>query len=114
MDRFILNFILTERSIAICLSQKVSDSIHPLTKYYYWPQRDAWEDIRIFIDSEKWISNLESVSLLNQITEVINYWQDGDPSVKKDVSKLREEFPSSKFPNLKFYGAKKKKRFFKI
>ncbi len=91
----VLKFLWLEKSIAVCLDQKVGESITPLTEFFFWPQKDAWEEIKIFLESQSWITQSESVSLLNQVTEVINFWQERDTTVldKKHVSNLRDKFP---------------------
>nr|YP_010700265.1 putative ribosomal protein PSRP-3/Ycf65 [Euglena undulata]WCH63409.1 putative ribosomal protein PSRP-3/Ycf65 [Euglena undulata] len=97
MDRFILKFLWLDKSIAVCLDQKIGNRTNPLTEYFFWPQKDAWEEMKCFLESKTWITQNESVLLLNQITEVINCWQEKDSVNKKDISKLKENFPNSIF-----------------
>nr|Q9BAC5.1 RecName: Full=Small ribosomal subunit protein cS23; AltName: Full=30S ribosomal protein 3, chloroplastic; Short=PSRP-3 [Euglena granulata]AAK27689.1 ycf65 [Euglena granulata]ABB02344.1 Ycf65 [Euglena granulata] len=91
----ILKFLWLEKSIAVCLDQKVGDSITPLTEFFFWPQKDAWEEMKNFLESQSWITQSDSVNLLNNITEVINFWQERDTNVidRKHISNLREKFP---------------------
>jgi len=99
MERFLLKFLWLEKTVAVCLDQKLVDKTLPLTEYFFWPQRDAWEDMKVFLESKEWITKLEVITLLNVITEVINYWQEKDSLEKKDIKKLKE-----KFPNVLFVG----------
>mmetsp|Transcript_32081 Transcript_32081/g.57445 ORF Transcript_32081/g.57445 Transcript_32081/m.57445 type:complete len:183 (-) Transcript_32081:23-571(-) len=48
----------------------------PLTEYYFWPKVDAWEELKKTLDSKDWISETESIILMNTFTDVINYWQE--------------------------------------
>ena len=99
MNKFILKFLWLEKSIAVCLDQKIGEKTTPLTEYFFWPQKDAWEEMKNFLESKPWITQAESVILLNQITEIINFWQEKEPTFinKNDFSSL-----SSKFPNVIF------------
>lgn len=97
MDNYVLKFLWLEKSVAVSLDQCVNDKTTPLTEYYFWPQRDAWEEMKNFLEDKDWISQSTSIVLLNQITEVINFWQDKDNLDKKDISKLKEKFPKCLF-----------------
>lgn len=97
MERFILKFLWLDKSIAVCLDQKIGGRTSPLTEYFFWPQKDAWEEMKNFLEKRPWISQNDSILILNQVTEVINCWQDKDSFSKKDFNKLREKFPNSLF-----------------
>lgn len=97
MERFLLKFLWLEKTVAVCLDQKLGDKTLPLTEYYFWPQTDAWEEIKIFVESKDWITKVEVVILLNVVTEVINYWQEKDSLEKRDLKKLKERFPDVLF-----------------
>jgi 30S ribosomal protein 3 len=97
MNKFILKFLWLEKSVAVALDQKVCDKTIPLTEYFFWPQKDAWEDMKFFLDNKSWISQVDSIKLLNEITEVINFWQDKEDLHKKEIYKVRERFPNCLF-----------------
>jgi 30S ribosomal protein 3 len=97
MKKFKLKFLLLGNSIAVSLDQIVKGNYIPLTDFYFWPQKDAWEDMKIYFESLSWISQEEAVILLNEITEVINCWQNKDANVNKDLAKLKNDFPSVLF-----------------
>lgn len=94
--RFVLKFLWLENVIAVCLDQKVYNNYISLTEFYFWPQVDSWEKMKIFLESESFIEQEEVVILLNQLTEVINLWQDRFNS-KNDLASLRKRFPSVEF-----------------
>lgn len=98
MQRYTLKFLWLERTIGVSLDQYTSkgESIL-LTDFYFWPQVDAWEKIKIFLEQSPFISQNEAVIILNQITEVINFWQEKN---LKDLDSVRE-----KFPNVRFLGS---------
>ena len=98
MKKFILKFIWFEKYIAVSLDQKVGDKSTPLTEYFFWPRVDAWEDMRINLQLKPWISESDSISILNQITEVINFWQEkNEVSRKKDLQLVKEKFSDCLF-----------------
>jgi 30S ribosomal protein 3 len=90
MERFVLKFLWLDKNIGVSLDQRVGDKIMPLTEFFFWPQKDAWEEMKFYLESKDWILQSESIYLLNQITEVINSWQQ---TSNKDFSKLKEQFP---------------------
>lgn len=100
MKELCLKVLWLDSSIAFSLDQKVKDRYIPLTEFYFWPQRDAWEVIRFYIEGCNWISQDEAVSLLNQITEIINCWQNKADSNNVNVASFRLLFPNVYFIGL--------------
>lgn len=98
MEKFVLKFLLIDKVIAVCLDQKVSNErLNPLTEYFFWPQRDAWEDMKNFIDNNDWIGQKDAVTILNRITEVINFWEESTEFKKEDIKNLNAKFPDCIF-----------------
>ncbi|KAL5216483.1 hypothetical protein ABZP36_007884 [Zizania latifolia] len=77
----VLKFIWMEKNIGIALDQLVPGygSI-PLSPYYFWPRKDAWEELRAKLEEKEWISQKQMIILLNQATDIINLWQQGGGS----------------------------------
>jgi hypothetical protein len=42
----------------------------PLTQYFIWPRADAWEEMKISLESRPWVDDADKVSLLNRLTAV--------------------------------------------
>jgi 30S ribosomal protein 3 len=99
MENFSLNFLWFEKNIAVSLDQRIGDKIIPLTGYFFWPDEDAWEKIKIFSEKENWISSENSFIFLNQMTEVINCWEVSNQGVfnTNDLIKIFEKFPNCLF-----------------
>ena len=97
MKRFCLNFAWGVTSIGVALEQEVNGKFIPITPYLYWPSGDAWDRMRVFLDHINWVSKSDAFLLMNQITEVINDWQDRELSQRADLSKVRERFPTCRF-----------------
>lgn len=57
LPEFRLQFLWTERNIAVSLDQTFArGSSAPLTEYFFWPRRDAWEDMKFWLEARPWIS----------------------------------------------------------
>jgi 30S ribosomal protein 3 len=97
MKKFVLKFLWLNNCISVSLDQKVGEKTIPITPYFSWPSRDAWDEMRVYFDSKNWIPDSEAVVFLNRITEIINYWQDREISQRIDIKKIREKFPDCLF-----------------
>ncbi|XP_016471783.1 small ribosomal subunit protein cS23-like [Nicotiana tabacum] len=74
--RLVLKFIWMEKNIGIALDQVIpGHGTIPLSPYYFWPRKDAWEELKIMLESKPWISQKQIIILLNQATDIINLWQ---------------------------------------
>ena len=97
-NKFTLKFLWLEKVIGVALDQNVEHKSIPITEYFFWPRNDAWEDMRLELLTRSWISKNESILLLNEITEVINYWQEqSELNRKQDFSFVKDKFPSCDF-----------------
>ncbi|KAG7036736.1 30S ribosomal protein 3, chloroplastic, partial [Cucurbita argyrosperma subsp. argyrosperma] len=74
--RLVLKFIWMEKNIGIGLDQMIpGHGTIPLSPYYFWPRKDAWEELKVLLESKPWISQKQMIILLNQATDIINLWQ---------------------------------------
>jgi len=98
MNKFILKFLWLDKTIAVCLNQQVGSYTTPLTEYFFWPQNDAWESMKKFLNKKKGcINDDEAFFLLNEITSVINDWQQKDKIKEKSIKKIKDKFSDSSF-----------------
>ncbi|CAO2825427.1 unnamed protein product [Amaranthus hypochondriacus] len=81
--RLVLKFIWMEKNIGLALDQTIlGHGTIPLSPYYFWPRKDAWEELKVLLESKPWISQKQMIIILNQATDIINLWQQsgGNPA----------------------------------
>ena len=95
MLEFKIRILWLKNKLGIGVDQIYGQRCIHLTSYYFWPQNDAWELIRLEINSKIWISKVDKISILNNITKILNKW-----NRKTGDSKLEEFDNDNKEMNL--------------
>lgn len=96
LPEYKLNILWLEKNIAVAVDQVYGrGQTSPLTEYFFWPRKDAWEELKVALEARPWVPERDRVVLLNRVTEVINYWQDEE--IKHGVDDARQYFPDCSF-----------------
>lgn len=99
MPSYVLNVLWMDKAIGVAVDQYLaSGEKGPVTEYFMWPANDAWDQLKLSLENMPWISQVEVIHLLNDATEVINFWQ--DESTKHTLDEA-----SQKFNHIAFYGS---------
>ncbi|GAB5371523.1 hypothetical protein AAMO2058_001587100 [Amorphochlora amoebiformis] len=84
-----LNVLWLEKNIALAVDEIYPGNKRiPLTSFHLWPATDAWEDIKGLLETKSWISERDTINVLNDATEIITYWQESHTTAE-----AREKFP---------------------
>ena len=95
MNKFTFKILWLDNNIAIAIDHIVGKTSSPLTSYFFWPRNDAWEQLKAELDAKPWISETDRIELLNQATEIINFWQERGKN--KSLLQAQEQFPEFTF-----------------
>jgi len=60
--------------LGLAIDQEFGNQLYPLTEYYMWPKTEAWEQLKLELDSRPWLTKEKKVQVLNLTTEIMNYW----------------------------------------
>lgn len=96
LPEYKLNLLWMDKNIAVAVDQVYSrGQTSPLTEYFFWPRKDAWDELKTALEQRPWILERDKVVLLNRLTQIINFWQ--DEAVKHTMEEARANFPDCSF-----------------
>ena len=60
--------------LGLSIDQVVGNQKYAMTPYYFWPRTEAWEQLKLELDSKLWLTEEEKIKLLKTAGDVLNYW----------------------------------------
>jgi 30S ribosomal protein 3 len=74
-QRIELKIVCLRNKLGIALDKIILNQIYPLTPYYFWPKTEAWDQLKLELESKTWLTKSERIKVLNLTTEIMNYWR---------------------------------------
>tara|TARA_Y100000746_G_scaffold148273_1_gene126876 strand:- start:211 stop:525 length:315 start_codon:yes stop_codon:yes gene_type:complete len=85
-----LKVFLFKNVLGLAIDQVNLNQKYPLTNYYFWPKTEAWEQLKLELDSKLWLTKKEKEQILQTTGDVMKYWLSYRNT--KTVENLKEEF----------------------
>jgi len=85
--------------LGLAVDQTILKQSYPLTQYYFWPRTEAWDQLKLELDSKPWLSEKEKIVILNLTTDLISYWRQNRTTEK--IEDLTNNFSEVTFVELR-------------
>jgi 30S ribosomal protein 3 len=82
MQLLTIQVLWLDNSLGFAINQTTAKTKVALTPYYFWPISDAWQQIKLELESKSWIKESERFKILNSITDTMNKWENSLSSDK--------------------------------
>lgn len=69
MVKLKLKVLWFKELLGLAIDQNIEFQSSPITSYYIWPKTEAWEQLKLELDSRPWLSSKEKVKILNLTTD---------------------------------------------
>ena len=93
-----LKVLWLKNVLGLAIDQTVIEQSYPLTQYYFWPRTEAWDQLKLELDSKPWLSEKEKISTLNLATDIISHWRTNRNT--DAVQKVANNFSEAVFVDL--------------
>ena len=60
--------------LGLAIDQLELNQEYSLTPYYFWPKTEAWEQLKLELDSKLWLTKEEKLKILKTAGDVMDYW----------------------------------------
>ena len=72
--RLKLKVIWFKSFLGLAIDQITINQNYSITPYYFWPRTEAWDQLKLELDSKTWLSQDEKVKTLTLASDIMNYW----------------------------------------
>ena len=93
-----LKVLWLKNVLGLAIDQTVIKQSYPLTQYYFWPRTEAWDQLKLELDSKPWLSEKEKIIILNLATDIITHWRTNRNT--DAVNKIANTFNEAAFVDL--------------
>jgi len=77
--------------LGLAINQVQTNQKYSLTPYYFWPKTEAWEQLKLELDSRFWLTQDEKIEILKTASNVMDYWLSSRDT--KSFDSIKEIFP---------------------
>lgn len=72
---YVFKIIWSKNYLGLAVDKKLQNNrTLPLTTFFFWPRENGWQLLKEELSCKPWISNDDSIDILNGYNEIINYW----------------------------------------
>ena len=93
-----LKVLWLKNVLGLAIDQTVIKQSYPLTQYYFWPRTEAWDQLKLELDSKPWLSEKEKIIILNLATDIITHWRTNRNT--EEVEDTAKKFSAAVFVDL--------------
>ena len=79
--------------LGLAIDQANSSQQHSLTPYYFWPKTEAWEQLKLELNSKNWLTQEEKIKTLKITRDVMEYWLSHRNT--RSIENFKEDFQNS-------------------
>jgi len=98
-NRLRLKVLWLNKGLGFAIDFIVLHKTYPLTSYYFWPQSQAWEQLKFELDCKPGITEVQRIKILNLVSEIMSVWK---TSKNRTISEtLLNQFSDVTFVKLK-------------
>jgi len=88
-----LKIVWFKNFLGLAIEQVNLNQQYSLTPYYFWPKTEAWEQLKLELDSKLWLTQDEKIRILKVTSNVMEYWlMYRDKKTMKEIHEDLSEF----------------------
>ena len=93
-----LKAIWGKNFLGLAIEQVIGKYQLPITAYYFWPRTEAWEQLRLELDSKPWLPKEEKIKILNSVARLMNFCMQ-EYRTNESIEVVKKRFTEVTFSN---------------